>query len=320
MDTQKEFQSLMDHLQHYIVGQKALLDRMLISLLTGGHILLEGPPGLAKTTAVNTLAAGVHAKSQRIQFTPDLMPGDLTGTDIFDPKEGNFRFVPGPIFNEIILADEINRAPPKVQSALLEAMQEKQVTVNGVTRPLPELFIVMATQNPLEQMGTYPLPEAQLDRFLLHIVITYPDADEELQILQKDRAFHFGEDQPPLESPITPETVLQARREVAEIHVEESLERYIVQLISSTRNIGHWIPEMEGYIEIGASPRASMALLRASTAHAYLQGRDYVTPDDIIEMAPDVLRHRIIPGYAAQANQVSRDSMIRKILDVVAVP
>jgi MoxR-like ATPase len=320
MDTQKEFLSLRQHLENTIVGQSALLDRMLISLLTGGHILLEGPPGLAKTTAVNTLAAGVHARSQRIQFTPDLMPGDLTGTDVFDPKSGDFRFVPGPIFNEIILADEINRAPPKVQSALLEAMQEKQVTVNGVTRALPELFIVMATQNPLEQMGTYPLPEAQLDRFLLHIVITYPSPEEELQILKKDRSLHFGEDHPALESPLNPETVLQARREVAEIHVEETLEKYIVELIGATRRIGELIPEMEGYIEIGASPRASMALLRASTAHAYLQGRDYVSPDDIIEMAPDVLRHRIIPGYAAQSVQMECDTLIQAILDTVHIP
>lgn len=318
--SQQAFRDLRKHLQHYIVGQEKLLDRMLIGLLSGGHILLEGPPGLAKTTAVKTLASGVHARAQRIQFTPDLMPGDLTGTDIFDPKEGNFRFVPGPLFNEIILADEINRAPPKVQSALLEAMQEKQVTVNGVTRKLPELFIVMATQNPLEQMGTYPLPEAQLDRFLLHVVITYPGAEEELEILRKDRSLHYGEDSPVLDSPITPETVLQARHEIAEIHIEESLERYIVQLVSSTRDPGQLDAELAGSIEVGASPRASMALLRAASALAYLRGRDYVTPEDITELAPDVLRHRIITSYTAQARQLDKDSLIQKIISATPAP
>ncbi|CAG0911518.1 unnamed protein product, partial [Cyprideis torosa] len=202
----------------------------MIAVLTGGHILLESLPGLAKTTAVTTLASGIHAGFQRIQFTPDLMPGDLTGTDIYEPNKGEFRFVPGPIFHEIVLADEINRAPPKVQSALLEAMQEHQVTVGGVTRPLPELFIVMATQNPLEQSGTYPLPEAQLDRFLLHVVLDYPNAEDELLILQQDRQRHYGEDKALLPSPLHPQQVLQARRDVAEVHVDPELERYMVTL------------------------------------------------------------------------------------------
>ena len=236
--TQPEFLSLRKHLERVIVGQSDLLDRLMIGLLTGGHLLLEGPPGLAKTTAVNTLASGVHASFQRIQFTPDVMPGDLTGTDIFDPNEHAFRFIKGPIFNEIVLADEINRAPPKVQSALLEAMQEKQVTVGGVTRELPELFIVMATQNPLEQSSTYPLPEAQLDRFLRHVVLTYPSEEEELHILQRDRQMHYGEDHEELNSPLHPDTVLQARREVAEIHVADMLEKYIVELVSTTRDLG----------------------------------------------------------------------------------
>jgi MoxR-like ATPase len=269
---------------------------------------------------VNTLASGVHASFQRIQFTPDLMPGDLTGTDIYDPNESAFRFVEGPVFHEIVLADEINRAPPKVQSALLEAMQEHQVTVGGVTRPLPDLFIVMATQNPLEQSGTYPLPEAQLDRFLLQVNLGYPSADEELLILQRDRAQHYGEDKSPLESPLQPDTVLKARREVAEIHVDTMLERYIVTLVGATRELEKWQPEWKDYLMAGASPRASIALLRASSAMAYIRGRDHVTPDDIIDIAPDVLRHRIIPGYAARAAEVDRDTIIQTLIENVPVP
>lgn len=320
MSTQSEFLSLREHLEQVIVGQSALLDRLMVGLLTGGHILLEGPPGLAKTTAVNTLASGVHASFQRIQFTPDLMPGDLTGTDIFDPKEGDFRFVAGPVFHEIVLADEINRAPPKVQSALLEAMQEHQVTVGGVTRPLPDLFIVMATQNPLEQSGTYPLPEAQLDRFLLQVNLDYPSADEELLILQRDRARHYGEDKSALNSPLHPDTVLKARREVAEIHVDSMLERYIVSLVAATRKLEDWQPDWKDFLVAGASPRASIALLRASSAMAYLRGRDHVIPDDIIDIAPDVLRHRLIPGYAARAADVDRDTIIKTLLEKVPVP
>ncbi len=318
--TQPEFLSLRQHLERVIVGQSDLLDRLMIGLLTGGHLLLEGPPGLAKTTAVNTLASGVHASFQRIQFTPDVMPGDLTGTDIFDPNEHAFRFVKGPIFNEIVLADEINRAPPKVQSALLEAMQEKQVTVGGVTRELPELFIVMATQNPLEQSGTYPLPEAQLDRFLLHVVLTYPSEEEELLILQRDRAHHYGEDHEELNSPLQPHTVLAARREVAEIHVADMLEKYIVELVATTRDLGRLKDDWQDYLLAGASPRASIALLRASSALAYIRGRDHVLPDDIIDIAPDVLRHRLVVGYAARAAEVSCNDIINHILEVIPVP
>jgi len=320
MQSQESFLTLRSHLQKTIVGQQALLNRLLIALLTGGHVLLEGPPGLAKTKAVNTLASGVHASFQRIQFTPDLMPGDLTGSDIYDPNKGEFNFVPGPIFHEIILADEINRAPPKVQSALLEAMQEHQVTVGGVTRPLPDLFIVMATQNPLEQSGTYPLPEAQLDRFLLHVVLDYPSADDELHILQRDREQHFGVDEIIDDTKLDVELVLQARREVAEIHVDDILEKYIVSLVGASRNLNKINDEWGDFLLAGASPRASIALLRASSALAYLQGREYVIPEDIVAMAPDVLRHRLILNHAARAAGFDADAIIQKIIDAIPVP
>jgi len=320
LSIQNEFLTLRDHMQNTIVGQSNLLDRLMIGLLTGGHILLEGAPGLAKTTAVNALASGVHAHFQRIQFTPDLMPGDLTGTEIFDPKDAAFKFIKGPLFNEIILADEINRAPPKVQSALLEAMQEHQVTIGGTTHALPELFIVMATQNPLEQAGTYPLPEAQLDRFLLHVTLDYPNAEEELTILKRDRQQHFGNDKQSQSTPIHPDTVLAARREVAEIHIEEQLERYIIEIVSATRNLGLICSDWSDYLIAGASPRASIALLRSSSALAYLDKRDHVIPDDIISIAADVLRHRIIPGYAARAANISKDDIIERILEQVPVP
>lgn len=320
MKTQTEFLTLRSHLERLIIGQKKLLDRLLISLLTGGHVLLEGAPGLAKTTAVNTLASGVHAGFQRIQFTPDLMPGDLTGTDIFDPEAHEFKFIKGPIFHEIILADEINRAPPKVQSALLEAMAEHQVTVGGVTRVLPDLFVVMATQNPLEQAGTYPLPEAQLDRFLLHIKLDYPTPEEELEILKLDRKQHYGEDKVPLETPLTPDTVLAARREVADIFVDEMLEKYIVSIITATRNLGQWNKDWSDYLLAGASPRASIALLRAASALAYLLGRDHVIPEDIIEMAPDVIRHRLVMDYAGLAAGITPDTIIQHLLTEIPIP
>jgi len=320
MQSQESFLTLRSHLQKTIVGQQALLDRLLIALLTGGHVLLEGPPGLAKTKAVNTLASGVHASFQRIQFTPDLMPGDLTGSDIYDPNKGEFNFIAGPIFHEIILADEINRAPPKVQSALLEAMQEHQVTVGGVTRPLPDLFIVMATQNPLEQSGTYPLPEAQLDRFLLHVVLDYPSADDELIILQRDREQHFGTDEIVDDTKLDAELVLQARHEVAEIHVDGILEKYIVKLVGISRNLASINEDWGDFLLAGASPRASIALVRASSALAYLQGRDYVIPEDIVAMAPDVLRHRLILNHAARAAGFDADAIVQKIIDVIPVP
>jgi MoxR-like ATPase len=320
MQTQPEFLLLREHLEQVIIGQARLLDRLMIALLTGGHVLLESAPGLAKTTAVKALASGVHAHFQRIQFTPDLMPADITGSDVFNPKTGDFRFVKGPLFNEIILADEINRAPPKVQSALLEAMEEHQVTLSGQSHTLPDLFIVLATQNPLEQSGTYPLPEAQLDRFLLHVVIDYPDEEQELQILNLDRRRHFGEDKTDLATRMTPATVLKARREVAEIHIEETLQRYVVRIVNATREPGKWLPEWQDAIRFGASPRATLAMVRAASAHAYLQGRDYVLPDDIIEVCGDVLRHRIIPSFSAKSKQLASDDLISGILETIPVP
>jgi MoxR-like ATPase len=320
MQTQQEFLTLRDHMQTVIVGQSHLIDCIMIGVLTGGHLLLEGPPGLAKTTSVKTLASGVHASFQRIQFTPDLMPSDLTGSDVYDPDKNRFEFVAGPLFHEIILADEINRAPPKVQSALLEAMEEHQVTVSNHTHILPELFIVMATQNPLEQAGTYSLPEAQLDRFLLHVPLDYPDQDEELEILKRDRRSHFGDDIVTRETRLTPETVLKARHEVAEIHIEPSLDQYVIKLVHATRQLGEWIEEWHDYIEFGASPRASLALIRSASAYAYLHGRDFVIPDDIIAIANNVLRHRILLNYTAQANQVSADDIIDRLLKLVPVP
>lgn len=320
MSTQAEFQTLKKHLQSVIVGQEALLDKLMIALLTGGHVLLEGPPGLAKTTAVKTLATGVHASFQRIQFTPDLMPGDVMGSDVLDVKTGALSFVKGPIFNEIVLADEINRAPPKVQSALLEAMAEKQVTAGGKTRALPELFLVMATQNPLEQSGTYPLPEAQLDRFMLHLVLDYPTETEELEILRRDRSQQLVVSKDKALAFITPENVLHARQAVTQLHVSEAVEKYMVALISATRKLGELDENMTGVLEVGASPRASIALLHAASAYAWLKGRDFVTPDDVIRLLPDVLRHRLIISFSGRAQQWTADSIIEKLIELVPVP
>jgi MoxR-like ATPase len=317
MQNQAQIIALRASLADTIVGQTALLDRLVIGLLAGGHVLLEGLPGLAKTTAVKALAGAVHARFQRIQFTPDLLPGDLTGTDIYNPQQGSFCFVEGPLFHEIILADEINRAPAKVQSALLEAMQEHQITVGGVSRALPQVFMVLATQNPLEQAGTYPLPEAQLDRFLLHVELDYPSAEDELLILQRDRSAQPGS---AAVAQIDVATVLAARAEVAQVHLDTALERYIVSLVGATRQLASWLPDYADMIEVGASPRASLAIARAASAHAYLNGKDYVSPGDILAIAPDCLRHRIIPSFTARMEKVSRNTLIAALLDVVPVP
>jgi MoxR-like ATPase len=291
-----------------------------VSLITGGHILVEGLPGLAKTTAVKTLASAVNGSFRRIQFTPDLLPGDLTGTEIFNPQAGSFSFAEGPLFHEIILADEINRAPAKVQAALLEAMQEKQITVGGVTRPLPQLFMVMATQNPLDQAGTYPLPEAQMDRFLLHVMLDYPSAADELLILQRDRERMTAATPAPSSAVLEVATVLAAREEVKRIHISTALEQYVVTLVGATRQLEKWLPQFAGFIDVGASPRGSLAVVHAAAATAYLKGRDHVLPDDILEVAPDCLRHRIIPSFTARMEKVSRDAMLSALLEVVPVP
>jgi len=320
MSSQSAIVALRAALNDTIVGQQKLLDRLTVALLAGGHVLVEGLPGLAKTTAVKALANGVHASFQRVQFTPDLLPGDLTGTDIYNPNEGRFDFDQGPLFHEIVLADEINRAPAKVQAALLEAMQEQQITVGGVTRKLPPLFMVMATQNPLEQAGTYPLPEAQLDRFLLHLTLDYPSADEELEILRRERErLRRGTAAAPAPA-VDVATVLAARQEVNRVHLAPELERYIVSLVNATRHSEQYLPGKAQYIEVGASPRATLAIAHAASALAYLRGRDYVSPDDIIDIAPDCLRHRIILSIAARVEKVGADDLISQLIAAVPVP
>ena len=318
MSNQSRILELRQALSRVIVGQDSLLDRLVVGLLAGGHVLVEGVPGLAKTTAVKTLAAAIHGSFRRIQFTPDLLPGDLTGTDIY--HEGQFEFIEGPLFHEIILADEINRAPAKVQAALLEAMQEHQITVGGVTRPLPPLFMVMATQNPLEQAGTYPLPEAQLDRFLLHVALDYPSDTEELDILRRDRTHAACAGHAPVAAVIDTATVLAAREEVQKVHVSDEVERYIVALVRASREPGEWRADWAQAVDVGASPRASLALLHASAAAAYLRGRDYVTPDDVRDLAADCLRHRITLSLDARLLKLDRDTFITGLLEAVPAP
>ena len=320
MPEQQPLSTLKAQLQSIIVGQEALLDRLIIALLAGGHVLLEGPPGLAKTTVVHALASGLDASFQRVQFTPDLMPGDLTGSEIYEPANGSFRFVAGPLFHEILLADEINRAPPKVQSALLEAMAEHQVTVGGTTRRLPELFMVLATQNPLEQSGTYPLPEAQLDRFLFKIVLDYPSLSEEIEITRRARSAYDGHVETAVSAVLKPVDILALRDRVGEVFIEERVERFAVEIVVATRRLGDYVPEWRGLVQAGASPRASIALLRAASARAFLNGRDYVLPEDIIALAPDVLRHRLILDFAADADAVGADDIVQRLVASVPSP
>jgi MoxR-like ATPase len=300
-----------------IVGQRAMTERLLIALLADGHVLLEGVPGLAKTLTVSTLAALTDAKFQRIQFTPDLLPADLIGTLIYDQRTGEFRPRKGPVFANLILADEINRAPAKVQSALLEAMQERQVTIGDATYPLDEPFLVMATQNPIEQEGTYPLPEAQVDRFMLKVIVTYPEAGEELEILRR----RTGR---PLETPrrvITPQALLRARQVVRDVYVDEKVERYVVSLVTATRDPAKaGLADLAELIQYGASPRATIFLILAGKAHAFLRRRGYVTPDDVRALGMDVLRHRVILTYEAEAENISSEEVVRRIFDAVEVP
>jgi MoxR-like ATPase len=314
----KAFSALKDYLDGQVLGQHALTEGILLALLANGHLLVEGPPGLAKTRAVNALAHGVEGRFHRIQFTPDLLPADLTGTDIYRPETGQFEFQAGPLFHHIILADEINRAPAKVQSALLEAMAEKQITVGRKTYALPELFLVMATQNPLEQEGTYPLPEAQLDRFLLHLKVDYPDAATELAVLRLTRGEALSHEKAKL-SPISQADIFAARQDILKLHMAESLENYIVQLVMATRNAKAYSEQLAKWIAYGASPRASIALERCARAKAWLEGRDFVTPDDIQAVFFNVLRHRLILTYDAEAQGLSTDDVLREILKLVPV-
>ncbi|MCP0914949.1 MULTISPECIES: AAA family ATPase [Legionella] len=325
-DIQQEILQLRNYLNSRILGQKDLISRLLIALLADGHLLVEGAPGLAKTRAVKELSIGVEGSFHRIQFTPDLLPGDLTGTDVYHPEDGSFVFQPGPIFHNMVLADEINRAPAKVQSALLEAMAERQVTIGSVTYPLPELFLVMATQNPIEQEGTYPLPEAQLDRFLMYVKIGYPDVQVEHDILGLARREALAgivtekDEQRTNIAPLPQSTLFQARKQVLHVHTSEALENYLVQLVVATRNPRSYSEELHRWLRYGASPRATIALDRCAKAHAWLAGRSYVTPEDIHLIAHDVLRHRILLTFEAEAEGISSDDFLDELLRLVALP
>ncbi|WP_194442554.1 AAA family ATPase [Pseudoalteromonas simplex] len=313
------FSQLKSYLDTQIIGQPQLTQALLIAILADGHLLVEGPPGLAKTRAVNALAKGVEGSFQRVQFTPDLLPADVTGTDIYRQQTSEFAFEKGPLFHNLILADEINRAPAKVQSALLEAMAERQVTVGKNTYPLSDLFMVMATQNPLEQEGTYPLPEAQLDRFLLHLSIDYPGAEHELDILRLTRGEAISDKQATTQQ-ISQSELFAARKAILGLYLAEPLEKYLVQLIVATREAAELDEQLGRWIEYGASPRATIALDKCARAHAWLEGRDFVAPDDIQAVLHNVLRHRIILSYEAQADGISKDDVISRILELVAVP
>ncbi len=321
-NSQHSLQQLKSYISEQIIGQEVLVERMLIALLADGHILVEGAPGLAKTRAINVLSRGIEADFHRVQFTPDLLPADLTGTEIYRPQQGSFEFQKGPLFHNLVLADEINRSPAKVQAALLEAMAERQITVGSMSYPLPELFMVMATQNPIEQEGTYPLPEAQLDRFLLHIKIDYPHAEHEKSILHLARAeakAGFRRQNKAFEA-ISQQSILDARNEVLDIHMADSLEEYLLQIVLATRNPGVYGEDLAGWLQYGASPRASIALDRCARAKAWLQQRDFVGPEDIQDLAFDVLRHRLILSYEAEAEGITTDYFINELISRIAVP
>ena len=313
-----DLRALEEWLSRQIIGQSHLVQRLMIALLADGHLLVEGAPGLAKTRAIKSLADGLEGSFHRIQFTPDLLPGDVTGTEIYRPQEASFHFQKGPIFHNLVLADEVNRAPAKVQSALLEAMAERQVSVGSETYALPPLFLVMATQNPIEQEGTYPLPEAQLDRFLLHVNVDYPDAAAETEILRLTRAeaAHTTAEPP---APLRQEVIFSARQEVLGLHMSEPVEQYMVQLVIASRNPGLYSERLAGWIEYGGSPRATIALDRCARAHAWLKGQDFVSPDDVQAVAADALRHRLLLSFEAEANGVTPDQVIEELLALVPV-
>lgn len=321
--THQAIKALYDHLSQRIIGQSQLIERLLITLLCDGHLLVEGAPGLAKTKAIKELGACIEGDFHRIQFTPDLLPADLTGTEIYRVQEGSFAFQPGPIFHNLVLADEINRAPAKVQSALLEAMAERQVTIGRTTYPLPKLFLVMATQNPIEQEGTYPLPEAQLDRFLMYVRVDYPDIDAEHKILQlaRDEALNPVVSQNHPAPMLSQDLILRIRREILEeIHMSSAVEEYIIQLVLATRNPQPYSDTLAQWLRFGASPRGTIGLDRAARAHAWLKGRDYVSPEDIHAVVYDVLRHRLLLTYEAEAEGIDTDQFITELLNRVAIP
>jgi MoxR-like ATPase len=310
-------QDVLTEIKKIIVGQDSLIERVLIGLLSDGHILLEGVPGLAKTLLIKTVGQVMQARFARIQFTPDLLPADLIGTQIYNPRTSEFTVHKGPIFANLILADEINRAPAKVQSALLEAMQERQVTIGDTTYPLGDLFLVLATQNPIEQEGTYPLPEAQVDRFMLKVIVNYPAIDEERMIIERMTGAALA----PVRAVIDPARLLQARSIVRDIYVDEKIKNYVLDLVASTRNPERiHLAELKPYIAYGASPRAGIYLVMAARAHAFLKGRGFVTPEDIKQLAPDIMRHRIIVSYEGEAENIASADIVQKILDYSEVP
>lgn len=319
---QQEILQLKQFASEKIIGQQALIERLLIAILADGHLLVEGAPGLAKTRAIKVIGEGIEGDFHRIQFTPDLLPADLTGTEIYRPQDGSFKFQRGPLFHNLVLADEINRAPAKVQSALLEAMAERQITVGSETYPLPDVFLVMATQNPIEQEGTYPLPEAQLDRFLMHVRVDYPNAEEEQAILHltREEARNSQQGEQPRTGRLSRQTIIKAREAVLDTFLADNLEAYLIELVLATRDASRYGDDLAGWIQYGASPRASMALDRCARAYAWLDGRDFVTPEDIQTIAPDVLRHRIILSYEAEADGITPDRCIEELIARVAVP
>jgi MoxR-like ATPase len=310
-------ETILGEVDKVIVGQKAVMERLLVALLCQGHVLIEGVPGLAKTLAVKTLSDTIRTKFQRIQFTPDLLPADLVGTLVYDQKEGVFKPRKGPVFANLILADEINRAPAKVQSALLEAMQERQVTIGETTFKLPEPFLVMATQNPIEQEGTYPLPEAQVDRFMLKVVIDYPPREDELAILRRMTRSEV----PQASAVASPEAILKARKTINDIYVDEKIENYVVDIVMATRHPELFgLKDLETLVEYGASPRASIYLTLGAKAFAFLRGRGYVTPEDVRAIGMEVLRHRIIPSYEAEAESITTETIVTRIFETVEIP